>query len=189
MAQLIYAAIASLDGLVEDESGAFEWAAPDDEVHAFVNDTERTIGTHLLGRRMYETMAVWETDPAIATHSPVMRDFAEIWQGADKIVYSTTLDAPSPARTPLERRLDPELVAKLKKESARDLGIGGPELAAHAFRARLVDECHLFLAPVVIGRGKRAFPTDVRVPLELVEERRFDSGFVFLRYRVVERRP
>ena len=176
---LVYSAIASLDGYVADADGRFEWSAPDEEVHAFVNDLEREVGTFLLGRRMYEVLAVWETmdDPA-----PVMHDFAQIWRSADKVVYSRTLDAPTTARTRIEREFDPEAVRRMK--AAGELSIGGPELAGHAIRAGLVDELRLFLSPVVIGGGTAALPDGVRRPLELVEERRFGNGVVFLRYRL-----
>ena len=183
MASLIYMAITSLDGYIEDEDGKFDWAAPDDEVHAFVNDLERPVGTYLYGRRMYETMAVWETDPTFAEHSPVTRDFAGIWRDADKIVYSRTLDTAATARTRIERSFDPETVRRLKTAAPSDLAIGGPDLAARAFRAGLVDECHLLLAPILVGGGKRALPGDVRLHLELVDERRFRNGMVYLRYR------
>ena len=181
MGRLIYAAIASLDGYVADEEGDFQWAAPDREVHAFVNDLERPIGTHLYGRRMYEVMAWWETNDDA---EPVMRDFAEIWRAADKIVYSTTLRAVSSARTQILRDFDPEAVRRLKAAAERDLSIGGPHLAAAAFTAGLVDECHLFLVPVVIGGGTRALPDGLRVELELLAERRFESGVVHLHHRV-----
>jgi dihydrofolate reductase len=181
MGSLIYAPMASLDGFIEDANGSFDWAAPDDEVHAFVNDLERPVGTYLYGRRMYETMVYWET----AQGPPeVARDFAEIWRSAEKVVYSRSLGAVSSDRTRIERDFDPEAVRRLKASSERDVTVGGPELAAHAFRAGLVDECHLFLAPIAVGAGKRALPADVRVPLELLDEHRFTSGFVFLRYGV-----
>jgi dihydrofolate reductase len=151
-------------------------------VHAFVNDLERPIGTHLYGRRLYETMHGWETDPGLAEASPVMRDYAEIWRAADKIVYSRTLEAPLTARTRIERDLDPEAVRDLKASARADLAIGGAELAAQALRAGLVDECRLLVAPVLVGGGKRAFPEGVRLKLELLDERRFDSGMVYLRY-------
>jgi dihydrofolate reductase len=181
MAKLIYAAIASLDGYVADEDGKFDWAAPDEEVHAFVNDLERAIGTHLYGRRMYDVMAVWETidDPA-----PVMRDYAEIWRAADKVVYSKTLETASSARTRVERDFDPEAVRQLKATAQGDITVGGPELAAQAIAAGLVDELHLFLTPVVVGAGKRSLPNDVRVKLELLDERRFGNGVVHLHYAV-----
>lgn len=180
MGRLIYAAIASLDGYVADEEGDFGWAAPGREVHAFVNDLERSAGTHLYGRRMYEVMAWWETNDDA---EPVMRDFAEIWRAADKIVYSKTLRAVSSARTQIVREFDPEAVRRLKAAAKRDLTIGGPHLAAAAFTAGLVDECHLFLVPIVIGGGTRALPDGIRVELELLAERRFESGVVHLHYR------
>jgi dihydrofolate reductase len=182
--KLIYAAIASLDGYVEDKRGTFEWAAPDDEVHAFVNDLERPIGTYLYGRRMYETMVYWETVETDGDDEAVARDFAEIWQSADKIVYSRTLETPSSARTRIERDFDPAMIGELKQSSVPDLAIGGAALAGEAMAAGLVDECHLLLCPIVVGGGKRALPQDVLVHLELVEERRFKSGVVYLRYRI-----
>ena len=183
MASLIYSAITSLDGYVADEAGSFDWAMPDEQVHAFINDLMRPVGTHLYGRRLYEVMAGWETDPSLAEQSPVMRDFAELWQAADKIVYSTTLAAPSTARTRIERSFHPEAVRELKATADRDLVVGGPELAAQAFAAGLVDECHLFLAPVIVGGGKRSLPDHVRLQLELLDERRFGNGMVHLGYR------
>ena len=179
---MIYSALASLDGYIEDDDGSFSWAEPDEEVHAFVNDLERGIGTYLFGRRLYETMAIWETDPRLGDHSPVMRDYAEIWQAADKIVYSRTLESVPTARTRIERDFAPAAVDELKAMAERDLSVGGAELAAHAFRAGLVDECHLFLAPVLVGGGKRCLPPDVRLELELLDERRFGNGMVYLRY-------
>jgi dihydrofolate reductase len=179
MAKLIYAAIASLDGYTEDEEGKFDWAAPDEQVHAFVNDLERPVGTYLYGRRMYETMVAWET---MADPAPVMRDYAEIWRAADKIVFSTTLATAASERTRIERDFDPEAIRQLKAAADRDLGVGGPTLAAVAIEAGLVDELVLFLNPVVVGGGKRALPAGVRLPLELIDERRFDSGVVYVRY-------
>ncbi len=184
MAKLIYSAIASLDGYIADEDGNFDWAAPDEEVHTFINDLERPVGTYLYGRRMYETMIGWETDPTLADQSPLMRDFAKIWQAADKIVYSKTLEAVSTARTQIERDFDPEAVGQIKALAQRDLIVGGPELAAWALKAGLVDECHLFFAPVVVGGGRRSLPNDVRLELELLDERRFGSGMVYLNYRI-----
>ncbi len=184
MAKLIYSAITSLDGYVADVDGNFDWAVPDEEVHTFINDLERPVGTYLYGRRMYETMVGWETDPTLADQSPVLRDFAEIWQAADKIVYSKTLEAVSTARTRIERDFDPEAVRQMKALAGRDLMVGGPELAAHAFRAGLVDECHLFVVPMVVGGGKRSLPDDVRMRLELLDERRFGNGMVYLKYRI-----
>jgi dihydrofolate reductase len=183
MAKLIYSFIASLDGYAADEDGNFDWAVPDEEVHAFINDLARPFGTYLYGRRMYETMAGWETDPTLAEQSPLMRDFAEIWQSADKIVYSRTLEAVSTARTRIERDFDPEAVRKMKSLAERDHIVGGPELAAQAFEAGLVDECHLFVAPMVVGGGKKSLPDNVRLKLELLDERRFGSGMVYLYYR------
>jgi dihydrofolate reductase len=179
VAKLIYSAIASLDGYVEDEDGKFDWSAPDAEVHAFVNELERPIGTHLYGRRMYEVLVAWET---MADPDPIMRDYAGIWRAADKIVYSRTLAAASSARTRIERDFDPEAIRKLKAATDRDLTVGGPTLAAAAIAAGLVDELQLFLNPVVVGGGKPALPDGVRLPLELLEERRFANGVVFLRY-------
>jgi dihydrofolate reductase len=182
MGRLLFSAITSLDGYVADESGNFDWAEPDEEVHAFVNDLTRPIGTYLYGRRMYEVMAAWENPDAFAGDSPVMRDFAQIWHAADKVVYSTTLESTPTARTRLERDFEPAAVRRLKEEAERDLVVDGPTLAAQAFRAGLVDECHLFLNPVVVGGGTRALPDGVRLDLELLDERRFASGVVFLRY-------
>ena len=182
MARLIYSAIASLDGYVADENGNFDWAAPDEEVHSFVNDLLRPVGTHLLGRRMYDVMAVWET---LTDQAPVMRDFAEIWRSADKIVYSRTLESVSSARTRIERDFDPEAVRHMKASAGRDIAVGGPELAAQAFRAGLVDECHLFVTPVVVGGGNRSLPDNVRLDLDLRDVRRFGNGVVYLRYRTM----
>lgn len=185
MAKLIYTGIMSLDGYTTDEDGKFDWSAPDEQVHAFINDLERPVGTYLYGRRMYETMAGWETDPGLAEGSPVTRDFAEIWQAADKIVYSSTLEKVSTARTQIERTFEPAAVRQLKEQSDRDLGIGGPELAAHAIRAGLVDEYHLFLNPILVGGGKPYLPDGVHVRLELLDERRFAGGVIHLRYRAI----
>jgi dihydrofolate reductase len=183
MAKLIYMAIASLDGYVADADGNFDWSMPDEEVHAFVNDLERPVGTHLYGRRLYEVMVAWETMDTSADQQPVMRDFAEIWRAAEKVVYSRTLEAASTARTRIERDFDPEAVRRMKASAQRDISIGGAELAAAAFRAGLVDECHLLLSPIVVGGGKRALPDDVRLELELLDVRRFGNGVVHLHYR------
>ena len=183
MARLIYSAIASLDGYVADEDGNFGWAVPDEEVHAFINDLERPVGTYLYGRRMYETMLGWETDPTLADQSPPMRAFAQIWQAAEKIVYSKTLETVSTSRTRIERDFESEAVRRMKDLAGRDLIVGGPELAAQAFRAGVVEECHLFVAPMVVGGGKRSLPDNVRLKLELLDERRFGSGMVYLYYR------
>jgi dihydrofolate reductase len=183
MAKLIYSAITSLDGYIADEDGNFDWAAPDEEVHTVINDLERPVGTYLYGRRMYEVMAPWETDPTLADQPRVMRDFAELWQAADKIVYSKTLETVSTASTRIERDFDPEAVRQLKTQAERDITVGGPDLAAQAIKAGLVDELHLFLAPVVVGGGNQALPDKVRLGLELLDERRFGNGMVYLRYR------
>jgi len=183
VAKLIYSAIASLDGYVADEDGNFDWAVPDEEVHTFINDLERPVGTYLYGRRLYETMVGWETDPRLADQSPVMQDFAEIWQAADKIVYSRTLEAVSTARTRIERDFDPEAVRQMKALAGRDLFVGGPDLAAQAIKAGLVDEWHLFIAPIVVGGGKQSLPDNVRLELEMLDERRFGNGMVYLHYR------
>jgi dihydrofolate reductase len=183
VANLIYWANASLDGYIEDQDGDFDFTEPDEEVHTFINDLQRRIGTQLYGRRMYETMVVWEDPRLVADQPPYMGEYAEIWKAADKIVYSRTLEQVSSARTRLEREFDPEAVRKLKGSAERDLVVGGHELAAQAFRAGLVDECYLFLSPVVVGGGKRAFPEDLQIELELVDERRFGSGTVYLHYR------
>jgi len=183
MGKLIYSAIASLDGYVADEAGKFDWAEPDEEVHRLVNDLERPVGTYLYGRRMYEVMAYWETAHALPDQPPFVRDFAEIWQAADKIVYSKTLETAATARTRIERDFDPETVRQLKASAERDITVGGPDLAAQAIRAGLVDELQLFVAPVVVGGGKRSLPDHVRLELELLDERRFGSGVVYLRYR------
>src|ERR671915_2656948 len=165
MAKLIYTAIASLDGYVADEEGNFDWAAPDEEVHTFANDFARSVGTYLYGRRIYQVMDVWETDHTLADQSPVMRDFAQIWQAADKIVYSKTLETVSTTRTRIERDLDPEAVRQMKALAGRDLIVGGPDLAAQAFEAGLVDELHLFVVPMVVGGGNRSLPDNVRLKL------------------------
>jgi dihydrofolate reductase len=177
---LIYSAIASLDGYVEDEHGKFDWAAPDEEVHAFVNDLERPVGTYLYGRRMYDTMVVWET---VEDERPVIADYAEIWRAAEKVVYSRSLEAVSSARTRIERDFDPEEVRRLKESARADLTVGGAELAGQAIEAGLVDEYRLLVVPVLVGGGKRAFPDGVRLELELRETLGFDSGAVYLRYR------
>jgi dihydrofolate reductase len=183
MGKLVYSAIASLDGYVADADGNFSWSRPDEEVHAFVNDLVRPIGTHLYGRRMYEVLVAWETMDT-AGEPAVIGDFAEIWHAADKVVYSKTLESVSSAKTRLEREFDPEAVREMKDAAARDLSIGGPELAALALRAGLVDELHLFLSPIVIGGGTQALPDDLRLELELLDEHRFGNGVVHLRYRI-----
>jgi dihydrofolate reductase len=184
MAKLIYSAITSLDGYVEDEEGKFDWAAPDDEVHAFVNDLERPIGTYLYGRRMYETMVSWETVSTGPDQPAMIRDFAEIWRAAEKIVYSRTLQTVSSARTRIERDFDSDAIRRLKETSGPDITIGGAELAGQAIAAGLVDERHLFLGPVIVGGGKRALPDNVRAQLKLLDELRFRSGVVHLHYGI-----
>ena len=185
MARLLYMAITSLDGYVADEKGDYDWAMPDDEVFGFVNDFERPVGTYLYGRRLYQEMTGWETAHASAGQSPLMLDFARIWQAADKIVYSRSLETVSTARTRIERNLDPESVRQMKARAARDITVGGAALAGEAIKAGLVDECHLIITPVVVGGGKKSLPGDVRLRLQLLDERRFSSGVVHLRYRIV----
>lgn len=184
MAKLIYAAIASLDGYVADEGGRFDWAEPDDEMHAFVNDLQRPIGTHLYGRRMYEVLLYWETAPTEGDEPAVHLDYARVWQGADKIVYSKTLERASSARTIIERDFDADAVRALKESVASDLTIGGPTLAAQAFEARLVDEVHLFVVPVLAGGGLAALPRGARLRLDLRGGRDFANGAVYLHYEV-----
>ena len=183
MARLIYSAIMSLDGYTADTDGRFEWAAPDEEVHAFVNELERPVGTYLYGRRMYETMRSWETAHTDAGRQPVSLDFARIWQAADKIVYSTTLKTPDTARTRIEPSFDPVQVRELKESADRDLTVGGPRLAAQAIAAGLVDEYQLFVVPAVVGGGTRALPDRARLTLTLTQEHRFGCGTVYLCYR------
>ena len=179
-AKLIYSAIASLDGYVEDEHGQFDWAAPDEEVHAFVNDLERPIGTYLYGRRMYETMVYWETDD---DEVPVARDYGELWRAAEKVVYSRTLPTVSSERSRIEREFDAAAIKRMKESARSDISIGGAELAGQAIAEGLVDECHLVLVPVLVGGGKRALPAGVHAELELLDERRLRSGVVYLHYR------
>jgi dihydrofolate reductase len=183
MAKLIYLMNASLDGYIADEDGKFDWGAPGEEYYSFINDLVRPVGTYLYGRQLYELMAVWETDPAAAAQSPAAREFAEIWQAADKVVYSRTLEAASTNRTRIERDFDPEAVRHLKAATERDLTVGGPTLGAQAITAGLVDEYHLFVWPVVVGGGKHFLPNRARLQLELLDERRFGNGVVYLRYR------
>ena len=183
MAKLIYMMNVSLDGYIADEDGKLDWTAPDEEFFSFINDLERPVGTYLYGRRLYALMAVWETDPAAAAQLPAAREFAEIWQSADKVVYSRTLEATATTRTRIERDFDPEAVRQLKAAAERDLTVGGPTLGAHAITAGLVDEYHLFVWPVVVGGGKHFFPNRARFQLELLDERRFTNGMVYLRYR------
>jgi dihydrofolate reductase len=182
VAKLIYTVIASLDGYVADADAKFDWAEPDEEVHGFVNDLERPAGTYLYGRRLYEVMAYWETIDT-SNQPPHIKDFAEIWRAADKVVYSRTLDEVSTARTRLEGEFNSEAVGEMKASADADLSVGGPDLAAHALRAGLVDVYRLFLAPIVVGGGKQALPADLRLELELLDERRFGNGMVYLHYR------
>jgi dihydrofolate reductase len=181
VARLIYMTIASLDGYVADENGKYDWARPDDEMFGFVNDFERPIGTYLYGRRLYEEMTGWETLPQ-AGQPPLMLDFAGIWRAADKVVFSRSLEAVSTTRTRIERDFDPGAVRQLKERAERDITVGGPVLAAEALKAGLVDECCLIVCPVVVGGGKKSLPSGVHLPLELLAERRFASGAVYLRY-------
>ena len=183
MAKLTYVTNVSLDGFIEDAQGNFDWTDPSDEYFTFITDLVRPVGTWLYGRRLYEAMAVWETEPALAAESELMADFAHVWQSGDKVVYSTTLPDVSTAKTRLERRFDPDAVRAMKQSADRDLTIGGSAVAAPAFHAGLVDACHLFVSPVVVGDGKPAFPRDARIRLELVEERPFANGVVYLHYR------
>jgi dihydrofolate reductase len=185
MAKLIYSAITSLDGYVADERGNFDWAMPDEEVHAFVNNLERQAGTYLYGRRMYEVMVGWETASTRPDEPAVSRDFATLWQAADKIVYSKTLETASSARTRIERAFDPDAVRAMKAGADRDITVGGPDLAGQAIKAGVVDECHLLVNPVIVGGGNPSLPQGVRVRLELLDERRFGNGVVHLHYRTV----
>src|SRR3954471_819040 len=182
MAMLVYSVIMSLDGYVADEAGNFDWAAPDEELHRFVNDQERAIGTYLYGRRMYETMVFWEGE--LGEQPRHIHDYGDIWKAADKVVYSRTLEAPSSARTRIEREFDPDAVRAMKESSGRDIGVGGPHLAAQAIGNGLVDELHVYLVPMVVGGVNRAPPDDIRLALELVDERRFAGGAVHLHYRL-----
>lgn len=184
MAKLIYSAITSLDGYIEDETGGFDWAAPDDEVLSFLNDLERPVGTYLYGRRMYEMMVYWETAEVDRDQSPATWDWTQLWRAADKVVYSRSLESLSITKARIERDFDPDAIRAMKDSLERDISIGGAELAAQALRAGLVDRCQLFLTPVIVGGGKPALPESMRLDLELVTERRFDSGVVFLDYRV-----
>ncbi len=184
MAKLIYVANVSLDGFVEDMDGRLDWTEPTDEVFRFITDLVRPVGTYLYGRRMYETMAVWEVDPALAAQSELWADFARVWEAADKTVYSTTLQTVSTAKTRLERRFDADSVRGMKESAVSDVTVGGSILAAQAFNGGLIDECQLFMHPVLIGGGKPAFSGDAPVKLDLLEEHRFVSGVVYLRYRI-----
>ena len=183
MGKLIFGAIESLDGYVVDEAGRFDWAEPDESVHTFVNGLQRSIGTYLYGRRMYEVMVAWETLDKLGDQPPFIEDFARTWRAATKIVYSTTLDAVGSSRTRIEREFDAEAIRRMKGEFAGDISVGGPNLAAQAIAAGLVDEYQLFVAPVAVGGGMRSLPGGARFYLELLEERRFDNDMVYLHYR------
>lgn len=183
MANLIYAGIVSLDGYFADTNDKFDWAMPGEKVHSFINDLERKIGTHLYGRRLYEIMAAWETLDTLAGQSPFVLDYANIWRAADKIVFSKSLKTVSSARTTIEREFNGEAVRNLKNNSRADLSVGGPDLAAHAIKAGLVDAYHLFITPVLVGGGKPFFPPDIHLNLKLVDECRFDNGMVHLHYK------
>lgn len=183
MAKMIYSAMTSLDGYVADEDGNFEWAELDEEVLAYINERERQNGTYLFGRKVYETMSVWET-PDVIPMTGVALEYVPIWQAAEKIVYSTTLQTVSTAKTRIERKFDADAVRELKERATRNIGVGGPGLAAHAIRAGLVDEFHLLIAPVVAGSGNPYLPGNVALKLELLDERRFGNGLVYLQYRV-----
>jgi len=184
MSKLIYSFLASLDGYIADDAGGFDWAVPDEEVLDFINAAERDVGTHLYGRTMYEMMTGWENDPALAAQSPKSAAFARIWQAAEKVVFSRSLESVSTERTRLERSFDPGLVRQIKVDAGHDLSVSGADLAASAWRAGLVDECHVFVAPMLVGGGKRMFPDELRQPLKLLDERRFGNGMAFLRYSV-----
>ena len=184
MGKLIYAALTSLDGYVEDGKGYFDWATPEEHVHTLVNDLARPIGTHLYGRRTYETMVYWETAHTVPDQPAIAQDYARIWQAANKVVYSKTLEKAPSARTRIERDFEPEAIRRMKASVAHDLSVSGPHLAAQAFEAGLVDECHLFINPILVGGGKLFAPPHVRVKLELLNERRFDNGVVHLHYRI-----
>jgi dihydrofolate reductase len=184
MAKLIYGVICSLDGYVADAEGNFDWSAPDREVHRFVNDIERPIGTYLYGRGMYEVMRYWETAPTGNGEPSAEQEYAKIWQAANKIVYSRSLESPASGRTRIEREFDAVAIRQLKAAATHDISVGGPTLAAEAMKSGLLDECHLFLSPIVVGDGKRALPDKVRLELDLLDERRFDNGVVHLHYRI-----
>jgi dihydrofolate reductase len=185
MAKLIYVTNVSIDGFIEDEDGVFAWLPPDDEYFALTTELLGSAGTFLYGRRLYESMAVWETDPALASRSDLTATFASTWQAANKIVYSTTLTEAPTARTSVERRFDPAVVQRLKADADRDITIGGADLAAQAMRAGLVDECHLFVCPVTVGGGKPGLPTGSRTDFELLDQRRFANSVVYSRYRTL----
>jgi dihydrofolate reductase len=184
MGKLICTEITSLDGYINDEDGKWDWSAPDAEVHRFVNELERPIGTYLIGRRLYDVMKYWETAHEQPDLPEAELEYARVWQSAEKIVYSTTLTEPESARTRIERTFDPDAVLALKESAEGDISIGGPTLSAHAYRAGLVDEVRLLMSPVIVGGGTRALPDRVRADLALVDQRRFGNGVVYLRYDV-----
>jgi len=184
MAKLLFTAITSLDGHYEDERGAFDWGTPDEEVFGFINDLERPIGTYLYGRRMYEAMVFWETAQSLVDHQSPEQDFTETWQAVDKVVYSKSLSTVSSAKTRIERNFDSKVIQEMKSMKVCDITVSGPNLAAQAFPAGLVDECQFFLTPVVLGGGKPSLPNDIRFECELLNERRFGSGVVFVHYRI-----
>ena len=184
MSHLIYTAITSLDGYVADATGNFDWSVPDEEVHAFVNDLERPIGTYLYGRRLYEVMVAWESEQISTAQLAFVPDFAAIWRAAEKVVYSSTLENVGSTRTRIERTFDPTVVRVLKESTDRDISVGGAELAGQALAAGLVDECHLIISPVLVGGGKHAFPDGVRQRLELLDQHRFGNGVVHLHYGI-----
>jgi dihydrofolate reductase len=184
MAKLIYFMPMSLDGFIAGETDNMDWSEPDEEIYALINDLHRPIGTYLYGRKNYETMTVWETPDVIPGQAPAMRDFGGIWQAADKIVYSKSLETVSTPKTRLEREFEPQAVRDLKAQLPHDISVAGPNLAAQAIRAGLVDEYHLLVIPFMLGGGKQVLPSSVRVKLDLLDERRFGNGWVYLRYRI-----
>jgi dihydrofolate reductase len=183
MARLIYSMIQSLDGYVADAAGKFDWAEPDEQVHSFANELQRAVSTNLYGRRMYEVMSAWEMLGSLGDEPAYIKEFGELWRASDKVVYSTTLDTVSTARTRIEREFGPDAVRRMKDEAGGDISIGGPGLAAQAIAAGLVDEYQLFVVPVVVGGGTRFLPDGVRLDLRLVDQRLFDDGTVYLSYR------
>ncbi|MBN9391702.1 MAG: dihydrofolate reductase family protein [Chloroflexi bacterium] len=184
MSKLIYFMGMSLDGFVAGENDSLDWSAPDEEVSAFINELHRPIGTYLYGRKNYETMTVWETPEVIPGLSPASMDFAQIWQTANKVVYSRSLETVSTPNTRLEREFEPQVVNELKAQLPHDISVAGPHLAAQAIRAGLVDEIHLLVVPFILGGGKPVLPRDIRIKLELLDERRLGNGWVYFRYRI-----
>jgi dihydrofolate reductase len=182
MARLVYAVLASLDGYVADEAGNFDWAAPGEDVHRFINELERSVGTYLFGRRLYEIMAVWQDFPDIEQEPEVIGEYAAIWQSADKIVYSETLAAVTTPKTRLDRSFDPQSVRAMVTDQEQDVSIGGPTLASHALRAGIVDDIHLFIVPHIVGGGTPCWPAGLPLQLDLAEQERFSDGTVYLHY-------